>query len=281
MGVAWCLLPNSCVVQQSLWNLIPVVDSGVVLQLYSWTLYSWVEFGMAVALPLDWNLQHWSMILCFMSEYSEKVKKTSSLVDVTKCDQPDGSLVPDLDSQADYPFLLLGCLRLLLEENPKNATVFRECGGARCAHNMVPYPSSRTDALKIIRELILNGGSDDLGKWIREEIKTQVAKVSDEHKWNVWEIMECPKYVLKCNKSFHLIISAWLSFLCLMVKLAVILAWFGLRVLTLTPTFLSSSINIKAPEVLSAQITTKSPKRHFKKDTQAGKWTLLLHFSTY
>ena len=28
-----------------------------------------------------------------------------------------------------------------------------------------------------------------------------------------------------------------------------------------------------------AQITYKSPKRH-KKDTQAGKWTLLLHFST-
>ena len=29
-----------------------------------------------------------------------------------------------------------------------------------------------------------------------------------------------------------------------------------------------------------AQITHKSPKRH-KKDTRAGKWTLLLHFSAY
>ena len=74
------------------------------------------------------------------------------------------NLVPDLDKLADYPFLLLGCLRLLLEENSKNSTVFRECGGARCVHNMVPYPSSRTDALKIIRELILNGNSDDLGE---------------------------------------------------------------------------------------------------------------------
>lgn len=58
----------------------------------------------------------------------------------------------------------MGCLRLLLENNPENAKVFRELGGARCAHNMVPYPKSRLDALKIIHELILNGGSDDLGR---------------------------------------------------------------------------------------------------------------------
>lgn len=65
----------------------------------------------------------------------------------------------------DYPFLLMGCLRLLLESNAENAKVFRECGGARCAHNMIPYPNSRTDALRIIHELILNGGSDDLGRY--------------------------------------------------------------------------------------------------------------------
>ena len=64
----------------------------------------------------------------------------------------------------DYPFLLMGCLRLLLENNSTNATEFRECGGARCVHNIVPYSSSRTEALKIIRELILSGGNDDLGK---------------------------------------------------------------------------------------------------------------------
>ena len=64
----------------------------------------------------------------------------------------------------DYPFLLMGCLRLLLENNPTNATMFHECGGARCIHDIVPYSTSRTEALKIIRELILAGGNDDLGK---------------------------------------------------------------------------------------------------------------------
>ena len=58
----------------------------------------------------------------------------------------------------------MGCLRLLLENNSANAAMFRECGGARCVQNIVPYSTSRTEALKIIRELILSGGNDDLGK---------------------------------------------------------------------------------------------------------------------
>ena len=70
----------------------------------------------------------------------------------------------DSENVPDFPFLLMGCLRLLLENNPKNATMFRECGGARCVHNIVPYSSSRTESLKIIRELILSGGNDDLGE---------------------------------------------------------------------------------------------------------------------
>ena len=39
-------------------------------------------------------------------------------------------------------------------------------------------------------------------------------------------------------------------------------------------------ITWSAPSADLAQITTKSPRRH-KKDSQAGNWTLLLHFSTY
>lgn len=73
------------------------------------------------------------------------------------CDEAD-SFVPD------YPFLLMGCLRLLLESSPLNAAMFRDCGGARCVHNIVPYSTCRTEALKIIRELVLSGGNDDLGK---------------------------------------------------------------------------------------------------------------------
>ena len=41
-----------------------------------------------------------------------------------------------------------------------------------------------------------------------------------------------------------------------------------------------SLLTRSAPNPNRTQITHKSPKRH-KKDTQAGKWTLLLHFSTY
>lgn len=64
----------------------------------------------------------------------------------------------------DYPFLLMGCLRVLLENNSTNAAMFRECGGSLCVHDIVPYASCRSEALKIVRELILSGGNDDLGK---------------------------------------------------------------------------------------------------------------------
>ena len=55
-------------------------------------------------------------------------------------------------------------------------------------------------------------------------IKVQVAKViNGEHKKNVMEIMQCPEYTLKCNKSVHL--PAWLSFLCVLGDLVVLWAW--------------------------------------------------------
>ena len=92
----------------------------------------------------------------FLSQ-SETGKKASS--------ELDGGAFDDADIHfPDYPFLLMGCLRLLLENDSTNATMFRECGGARSVHNIVPYSMSRTEALKIIRELILSGGNDDLGK---------------------------------------------------------------------------------------------------------------------
>ena len=33
-------------------------------------------------------------------------------------------------------------------------------------------------------------------------IPAQVAKVNGEHENNVWGIMQCPEYALKCNKVF-------------------------------------------------------------------------------
>ena len=44
--------------------------------------------------------------------------------------------------------------------------------------------------------------------------------------------------------------------------------------------YFKRKITRSAPSPHHSQITCKSPKRH-KKDTQAGKWTLLLHFSAY
>ena len=46
--------------------------------------------------------------------------------------------------------------------------------------------------------------------------------VNGGHKNNVWEIMRCPEYVLKCDKSVHL--PARVSFLCLLGDLWVICA---------------------------------------------------------
>ena len=37
-----------------------------------------------------------------------------------------------------------------------------------------------------------------------EHVQSQVAKANGGHKKNVWEIMRCPEYALKCNKSVHL-----------------------------------------------------------------------------
>ncbi|XP_058804217.1 WD repeat and FYVE domain-containing protein 3 isoform X1 [Phymastichus coffea] len=57
--------------------------------------------------------------------------------------------------------LIIEALMILLAGNVQNANVFRECGGARCAHNLVPYLDCRFQALGIVRELILSVGGDD------------------------------------------------------------------------------------------------------------------------
>ena len=100
-------------------------------------------------------------LTAFLSQ-PETVKKASSENNVETFDSAESFV-------HDYPFLLMGCLRLLLENNSTNATMFRECGGARCVHNIVPYSTSRMEALKIIRELILSGGNDDFGKMKKGE----------------------------------------------------------------------------------------------------------------
>lgn len=65
--------------------------------------------------------------------------------------------------------------------------MFRECGGARCSHNMVPYPDCRQRALNIVQQLVLSpGGDDDMGTLLGLmhtatihdlELKTHILKV--------------------------------------------------------------------------------------------------------
>ncbi|UYV62149.1 WDFY3 [Cordylochernes scorpioides] len=68
------------------------------------------------------------------------------------------------DDQQTLGLLVMEALTILLSGNASNAAVFRESGGARCAHNLVPYPICRQPALGIVQQLILsNGGDDDMG----------------------------------------------------------------------------------------------------------------------
>ena len=66
--------------------------------------------------------------------------------------------------------------------------MFRQCGGARCAHNLVPYEFSRRQALSLVKQLLLStGGDDDLGTLLclmqkeppeNTQLKISVLKVS-------------------------------------------------------------------------------------------------------
>ncbi|CAG9764999.1 unnamed protein product [Ceutorhynchus assimilis] len=57
--------------------------------------------------------------------------------------------------------MIIEAIVLLLTGNVSNATVLRECGGAKCVHGLVQYLDCRYAALGIIKELILTGGGDD------------------------------------------------------------------------------------------------------------------------
>ncbi|KAK7508020.1 hypothetical protein BaRGS_00000985, partial [Batillaria attramentaria] len=78
---------------------------------------------------------------------------------------PDtGDTVELSEEQQELGHLVMEALAVLLTGNSSNAGVFHQCGGARCAHNMVPYPECRQHALNIVQQLVLSpGGDDDMG----------------------------------------------------------------------------------------------------------------------
>ena len=75
---------------------------------------------------------------------------------------PEEVFIPP--AEQEMGFLVMESLASLLGNNSQNASVLRECGGARCAHNMVLFPQCRHQALSIVQQLVLsNGGDDDMG----------------------------------------------------------------------------------------------------------------------
>ncbi|XP_055847784.1 WD repeat and FYVE domain-containing protein 3 [Episyrphus balteatus] len=92
-------------------------------------------------------------VTCLM-RYSDYVRKITN---------DDENLEVDVgDNQCD----LLGkhvleALTILLAGSNNNANVFRECGGAKCTHELVKFKHCRHQTLGIIRELILSAGGDD------------------------------------------------------------------------------------------------------------------------
>lgn len=66
--------------------------------------------------------------------------------------------------------------------------VFRECGGARCAHTMIPHKQCRHQTLNIVQQLVPSpGGDDDMGTLLglmhsspvlSLQLKTHILKVT-------------------------------------------------------------------------------------------------------
>ncbi|XP_037812431.1 WD repeat and FYVE domain-containing protein 3 isoform X2 [Lucilia sericata] len=92
-----------------------------------------------------------------LNRYSEHVRK------ITK--DEENAVVAETEQEQDLTDVMgkhvLEALTILLSGNNNNANVFRECGGAKCIHDLVKFKHCRPQALGIIRELILSAGGDD------------------------------------------------------------------------------------------------------------------------
>ena len=78
-------------------------------------------------------------------------------------DAKDSSDVQIDPYQKELGYLIMEIVTLLIFHNIPNAKIFRELGGARIAHNMVPYKVCRVRALNIVTTLLLTtAGEDDM-----------------------------------------------------------------------------------------------------------------------
>ncbi len=75
----------------------------------------------------------------------------------------DGTSLQIDPYQKELGFLIMEIVTQLIFHNMANAKIFRELGGARIAHNMVPYRLCRSQALTIVSTLLLTtAGEDDM-----------------------------------------------------------------------------------------------------------------------
>nr|XP_033713091.1 WD repeat and FYVE domain-containing protein 3 isoform X7 [Tursiops truncatus] len=79
-------------------------------------------------------------------------------------EQGDSRNNSSFEDQKHLALLVMETLTVLLQGSNTNAGIFREFGGARCAHNIVRYPQCRQHALMMIQQLVLSpNGDDDMG----------------------------------------------------------------------------------------------------------------------
>ncbi|XP_057628653.1 WD repeat and FYVE domain-containing protein 3 isoform X3 [Chionomys nivalis] len=79
-------------------------------------------------------------------------------------EQGDSRNNSSAEDQEHLALLVMEALTVLLQGSNTNAGIFREFGGARCAHNIVRYPQCRQHALMTIQQLVLSPtGDDDMG----------------------------------------------------------------------------------------------------------------------
>lgn len=79
-------------------------------------------------------------------------------------EQGDSRNNSSVEDQKRLALLVMEALTVLLQGSHTNAGIFREFGGARCAHNIVKYPQCRQHALMTIQQLVLSpNGEDDMG----------------------------------------------------------------------------------------------------------------------
>jgi hypothetical protein len=72
---------------------------------------------------------------------------TGALISLESADAEKKDVVAEPDHEKELGYLVMECLGVLLVGNANNAAVFRESGGARCAHNLIPFTDCRREAL--------------------------------------------------------------------------------------------------------------------------------------